>query len=275
LPIRVHNQANLVPGGRAFDRIAGEYDDVFTRSCVGRAQRRLVHRELDAAFRPGSRILDINCGTGEDALHMSARGIDVLACDASPAMIDVCREKQARAGCTLPAAFLVCANESLDTLAEIGPFDGALSNFGGLNCTSDLSEVGRILAALVRPGGAVFLCVMSRVCAWEIAWHVLTAQWRKAFRRLPSEPTATIGGLTIRLYYSSVRQIAAAWAPWFRLEHCRGVGLFVPPSWLEPVFRNRPRTLRFLEWLDSHFGAWPVLRNFADHTLLRFEREGQ
>jgi ubiquinone/menaquinone biosynthesis C-methylase UbiE len=275
LSLELSNMSNAVPAGAAFDRIAVQYDDIFTNSSIGRAQRALVYRELEPVFHPGSRILELNCGTGEDALHFGARGVEVLACDASSAMIDVCREKMAAAGSALPVAFLVCTNENLDTIAELGPFDGALSNFGGLNCIADLSAVGRQLASVIRPGGTAFLCVMGRVCAWDIVWHVLRGQWGKAFRRLRSSgTTATVGGLTIRVHYPSVRQISRALAPWFRIESCRGIGIFVPPSWMEPFLRNRPRTLRVLEWLDRLLGG-SALAGIADHVLLRFAREMQ
>ncbi len=270
------NTANLVPAGTAFDRVAAQYDEIFTHSAVGKAQRQLVHRELRPILVRGSRILDLNCGTGEDALNFGAQGVEVLACDASPAMIDVCRRKLQAAGAALPVEFLACANENLADLIGFGPFDGALSNFGGLNCTADLGAVSRQLAPLVRPGGALFICIMGRVCAWEISWYVLTSRWGTAFRRLrPSGATATIGGLRLRVSYPSVRQVAHACAPWFRIKACRGIGVFLPPSWLEPFFRNRPRTLRFLQWLDWRLGALPLVRGLGDHVLLRFVREEQ
>ena len=268
--------AETVPGGVAFDRIAAQYDEVFTHSAIGRAQRELVHRELQPVFVRGSRILDLNCGTGEDALHFGAQGVEVLACDASPAMIDVCCRKLALAGAALPVKFLVCPNESLGNLSGFAPFDGALSNFGGLNCTADLAAVSRMMTPLIQPGGALFICIMGRVCAWEIAWYALRGQWEKALRRLDSSGSvATIGGLGIRVHFPSVRQIADAFAPSFRLKAWRGIGVALPPSWLEPFFHNRPRTLRCLQWIDCHLGARPLLRGLADHVLLHFVREEQ
>lgn len=275
MSIELFMTTSVVPAGDAFDRVATEYDEIFTNSSIGRVQRGLVHRELQTVFAPGNRIFEINCGTGEDALHFGAQGVDVIACDASPAMIDVCRHKVAAAGKPFRVAFLVCANENLDKLAEFGPFDGALSNFGGLNCTSDLSHVGRQLASLIRPGGTVFLCIMGRVCAWEIVRYILAGEWRKAFRRLrPSGTIANIGGLGIRVHYPSIRQVARALAPWFRVEDCRGIGIFVPPSSMEPFFQSRPGMLSFLEWLDR-FAGGTALAGVADHVLLRFEREAQ
>ena len=76
-----------------FDRIAADYDALWTTTPIGRAQRNLVWREMDALFHPGERILDIGCGTGEDAAHFAARGVQVYATDASPAMVQVARAR--------------------------------------------------------------------------------------------------------------------------------------------------------------------------------------
>jgi ubiquinone/menaquinone biosynthesis C-methylase UbiE len=59
--------------GLAFDALAGEYDKMFTTSLIGRAQREAVWDVLDRTFFPGEKILELNCGTGEDALHLARR----------------------------------------------------------------------------------------------------------------------------------------------------------------------------------------------------------
>ena len=61
----------------AFDAIARRYDQVWTESPAGRAQRDLVWREWDPVFSPNDRILDIGCGTGVDAAHYASRGVIV------------------------------------------------------------------------------------------------------------------------------------------------------------------------------------------------------
>jgi SAM-dependent methyltransferase len=79
----------------AFDPVAARYDQVWTESPAGRAQRDLVWREWDRVFGPGDRILDIGCGTGVDAAHYMSRGVIVGVVDASLEMI---RIAQARGG---------------------------------------------------------------------------------------------------------------------------------------------------------------------------------
>src|SRR5271165_6783532 len=78
-----------VTAAEAFDRIAGAYDDVFTRSAIGQAQREQVWRRMLQAFAVGERILELNCGTGEDARFLGARGRKIVACDASAEMIAI------------------------------------------------------------------------------------------------------------------------------------------------------------------------------------------
>src|SRR5215468_11477804 len=117
----------------AFDQAAHTYDELFTNTAIGRAQRKQVWPRLLGAFPPGSRVLELNCGTGEDARFLARQGRNVLACDGSAAMIEVARrrEHEARLG-TLE--FRQLANEELGNLSFAAPFDGAFSNFSGLNC---------------------------------------------------------------------------------------------------------------------------------------------
>jgi ubiquinone/menaquinone biosynthesis C-methylase UbiE len=260
----------------SFDTIAGEYDRIFTYSLLGKAQRSLIHAVLRKHFRVGQRILELNCGTGEDALYLASQGLGVVACDISERMIDVALQKAAISRLNAWITFAVCANEHLDALESHAPFDGALSNFGGLNCSEDLTRVSRALSNLIRPGGEVFLCLLGRFCAWEIVWHAVHWRWGKAFRRMKAGGTeASIGGAMLRVHYPSVREVRRAFAPDFRLRSWRGIGVVLPPSWMEHVFYGHPSLVNRLTQIDRWLGAVPVLRGAADHILFRFVREGK
>src|SRR5579883_1611474 len=102
--------------GMAFDAIAREYDRIFTHSLLGRAQRSLVHEALQGHFRAGQYVLDLNCGTGEDALHLASQGMSVVACDASRGMIEAAQKKAAGHVSAQEIEFAVCANENLNRL---------------------------------------------------------------------------------------------------------------------------------------------------------------
>jgi ubiquinone/menaquinone biosynthesis C-methylase UbiE len=264
--------ADFSTAAAAFDRVAGSYDDLFTRTAIGQAQRKQVWERLLRTFAPGERILEMNCGTGEDARFLAQHGRRIVACDASSKMIEVAIASTKGGTNGELITFLQIANEDLEALPRQQPFDGAYSNFSGLNCVADLQPVAHNLASLVKPGGRVLLCLWSRVCAWEIAWYLLHGQTRKAFRRLPGKATARLGELTISLSYPTVPGVKRAFAPWFSLERRSAIGLFVPPSYVEEWAGKHEATLGHLVQMDSLLARWPVLRGVGDHVLLEFTR---
>jgi ubiquinone/menaquinone biosynthesis C-methylase UbiE len=260
-----------------FDAVAATYDEVFTRSQIGLAQRAAVLRELDRVFRPGQRILEINCGTGVDALYLARRRVSVLACDASARMIEIARRRTTDTDLQLRPEFRVLPTEEINTLTETegeAAFDGALSNFAGLNCVEDLSPVARSLAMLLKPGATLLACVFGRVCGWEILWYLGQGRPKKAFRRLRlGGDTAHLAeGVAVRVRYPSVRKLARLFSPHFLLRDWKGVGVAVPPTYMKSVSRRFPMVLRALTGADRWLGVCPVLRGMADHVLVRFER---
>jgi SAM-dependent methyltransferase len=240
---------------RSFDRLAASYDELWTTTPIGRAQRDLVWREIDPLFQSGDRILDIGCGTGEDAAHFTARGVTVHAFDPAPAMVEVA---QKRGGFT---ASVLRAEE----IAEAGGmYHGAISNFGALNCVDDLRGVARDLAALVPQGSPVAICVMGRFCVWETLYYAARFQFRKAFRRLSGMARADF-----TVYYPTVAQLSEAFAPGFQLQRWSGIGLFVPPSYVSLP----DRLVGWLNKIDFAVARLPFLRALADHRLLIFVRK--
>ena len=255
----------------AFDSVADSYDEVFTHSAIGQAQRRKVWAKLLAAFPRGSRILELNCGTGEDARYLVQRGRSVVACDASHSMIQVAK-RLSSPGSSANLEFINLANEDLGFTLSRKLFDGAFSNFSGLNCLADLRPFASNLAALVKPGGPVLLCLWSRVCVAEFFWYLFHGQLRKACRRFSGKATAKIGAVTIPVTYPTISSVRRAFSPWFQLRSRSAVGLFVPPSYVERWMSKHPKILARLEQLDRVMAEWPICRDAGDHVLLELVR---
>lgn len=258
----------------AFDAIAQEYDSQFTDSMIGRAQRRSVWAEMDRHFRSGQRVLEINCGTGVDALHLAARGLWVTACDASPEMVRVAHRRREASPWRAHVDLHVLSIEQISQLDGEGPFDGVLSNFAGLNCVQDLPNVAEALARLVRPGGRAVLGVFGAICLWEVVWFILRGEGRKAIRRFKrSGNLANLGpDHDVWVRYPSVASLRRDFAPHFHLLGWKGVGVAVPPTYVEPWAAHFPHWLEFAAALDIVLGKCPGARALADHIVLVFER---
>jgi ubiquinone/menaquinone biosynthesis C-methylase UbiE len=184
-----------------FQEIAPRYAALWSDTARGRAQREQVWGEVDKLFQPGDRILDLGCGTGDDAAHLMSRGVEVLGIDSAPGMVEIARRRGVDAR--------EMAIEELTPLQ--GEFDGAISNFGALNCVANLSEVSTELARLVRPEGKVALCVMSRFC-WS-DWRHLWQRW-----------TGHAGWRGVDIYYRGAGSMARTFAPHFECERHVSIG---------------------------------------------------
>ncbi len=155
------------PAVRAFDALAPSFDAAFAGWRSVAAQRRAVRRELLAAFPPGSRLLELGGGTGEDALFLAREGRSVHVTDGAPAMIERTRAKARTAALDGLVTAERVALEEFDVwaadVAGDGPaaFDGAFSNFASLNCVVDHGSVARGLARVLPRGARALLVVFG------------------------------------------------------------------------------------------------------------------
>ena len=256
----------------AFDAIAPHFDERYGAWRSVAAQRAAVRRHLLAAFPPGSRVLELAAGTGEDAVFLGSNGRAVAATDGSPAMVTRARAKAEAAGLADRIDVKELLLEDIDThLVAADRFDGAYSNFAGLNCVEDLGPVARGLARVLPVGAPALLVLFGPLPPGEVVVQLLRGDVRGAFRRLRrGRVHARLGGRSFDVWYHRPRAVRRAFAPWFRLEQVRGIGIFVPPSAAEPMISRVPRLLRVLEVMDRVTSA--PLALLGDHVLYRFRR---
>ena len=130
------------------------------------------------------------------------------------------------------------------------------------------------LAVLLRPGATALLCWMGPSCLWEIAWYFAQGKPRKALRRFHRDGvTAQVAqGARVWVRYPTVRELARTFAPDFRLKSVRGIGVAVPPSYVEAWANRLPFLFALSVQADGLLGHCPGIRVLADHVLLEFRR---
>ena len=261
----------------SFDAVAASYDATFTDTALGRVLRDAVWERLAASFSRGQRILEFACGTGEDAVQLARRGVAVLATDASAEMVEVARRKAQMAAVEdlvrvehMSMERLYGGRNVLDRqFAEGGLFDGALSNFGGLNCIGDLPAFAHGLAASLRSGAAAVLCVMGPCVPWEWAWFLARLQPRAAFRRMRRGGCEWRG---LRIAYPTPGAVRKAFGPCFRQTRLSALGALLPPTYAGAWGERHPRTLARLNAMERAIDTTPPLPWLSDHYLLELER---
>jgi 2-polyprenyl-3-methyl-5-hydroxy-6-metoxy-1,4-benzoquinol methylase len=254
---------------RAFSKQSLHYDVDDFSNVILKAWREQVYNHTNQFLNRTDRILELNAGTGIDALHFSQQGHSVLATDLSNGMI---QQIQTKIGLHNLQQHLSCLQLSYDQLDKLvgQKFDYVFSNFGGLNCIDDLSKVTRHLPTILNHNAHVTWVIMPKVSLWE-SLGILKGHGPKSFRRLKKGGTiAHLEGEYFPTYYHSLSDIKKAFGKSFRLIKAEGLGVFSPPPHSNIAVKN-PALYSFLKKADGVVRNNFPFNRWADHIIVTFE----
>jgi SAM-dependent methyltransferase len=255
----------------AFDRLAPSYDALVSGDLF-RHQRAQTHAAFRRWIRPGCRVLEIGCGTGFDTLFLAGLGARIVACDPSEEMLARTRRRLDGAGMSDRVGLLSCGLQELPqflaALDRAEGFDAIVSNFGALNCAASLAPLAVVGRSHLRPGGSVAVGLIGRSCLWESIYFTLRGERAKAARRRAANVSLAVAGVDVPTFYHRQSDVAAALGYGFSLVGTIGVGVIVPPPYLEPRWQRLPRAIRRgVAAIDRLTAGWPVFNQLGDHTL--------
>ncbi len=253
-----------------FDSLAPTYDTDFTHSIIGAHLRDRVHSRLLEVWEADDHILELGCGTGEDAHFLGTQGIHVTATDASPIMLNIAQEKNKHVNHVRTQQLDLSHLPDIEFSTQ---YDGVLSNFGALNCISDWKPLAEWLSTRVKSGGTLTFAIMSPYCIWETLWHGLHLDSKTATRRWKSSTSFTPDADThLNISYPTIRRITQDFAPHFKRTRLQPLGIFLPPSDIYPVIEKRRKLLKLLTQADDTLSTVSQLALFADHYWIELER---
>jgi ubiquinone/menaquinone biosynthesis C-methylase UbiE len=234
-------------------------DEIYSPNLIIQYKRKRVREHVDKYLQPNSNILELNAGTGEDAVYFAIQGHHVHATDIAENMQQTLKKKVSDRGLEDKVSTEICSFNDLEMLNNKGPYDLIFSNFAGLNCTGELNEVLQSFSTLLKPGGLVTLVIMPRFCLWETLLF-LKGDFKIAFRRLKSKNgiPAHIEGIHFTCWYYSPSFIAACLRNEFKVEGVEGLCTLVPPSYFESFPLKYPRLYSWLQRAEDNLkNKWP------------------
>jgi len=227
-------------------------------------------REHVGLFIEGKeRMLEINAGTGLDAVYFAGQGVKVHATDISHQMIEKIQSKIEEFGLEDSLTCQQCSFTDLHKIHQ-AKFDYIFSNFGGLNCIHDLEQVTRFFPDYLNPGGFVTLVIMPPVCPWELI-TLFKGNFSHAFRRFQKQGLANLEGEIFPVYYHSFHKILRSFPIGFNVQKVEGLGALIPPPDKKDFPERHPDWYRILKKLDGSFRNFFPFNRWADHFILTFQ----
>ena len=251
----------------AFSRKSEEYDLFGSDHPNLIRLRHKVYQHTLRFLQPGDRILEINSGTGLDAVYFASLGYSIHAIDIAEGMLAHLQEKIEHYQLVDQ---ITVENRSFTELNHVSgrPYSYIFSNFGGLNCIEDLSEVTDKLPAVLSPGGKITWVIMPKVCLWELAL-VFKGEIKRAFRRLrPQGTLANVEGVRFMTYYFNPHQAVQSLGPDFQILRLEGLSVFTPPADRKNFARRYPRLFRFLAGIDDALSPLTPFNRWGDFYIL-------
>lgn len=259
-----------------FDAVASQYDKEFTYTAIGKYQRNTVWEYLEKNLAENLNVLELSCGTGEDAIHLAQNGHQVIATDIAEAMVKLTQKKAKTHNLENKIKAVKSSAQEIESLSFDNDFDLVFSNFGGLNClnSKELSTLSENMNAIMKPNASFIAVMMSDFCLWETAYFLAKRKVNEAFRRRKKEGVmANVGSEKIKTYYYSPANFYKFFQSDFEWVKSVAVGAAIPPSYLEPFFQKRPKYLEILNKIERKINYWKPMAAISDHYLIHLKKK--
>lgn len=264
----------------AFDHIAHNYDNAFTHTPVGKAQRSLVWKYFEKiqASKSKLKILELNCGTGEDAIWLAKKGHQVWATDMSEMMVNLTKDKVVQSNFREEVVVQMADIKKINEVFQNAEFDLVFSNFGGFNCLSPQEMIFFFesqLPQLLHVNGKFIGVIMTRFSLFESAYFLIKLRLKDVFRRLPKKgiEAKLNSNIGVKTWYYLPSDIQKILPKNLKITHQQAIGFFLPPSYLNSFFVNRPMLLKYLEKLEQRAIKIPFFANMSDHFLIEITKD--
>jgi ubiquinone/menaquinone biosynthesis C-methylase UbiE len=265
---------NQLQASEAFSKQAPVFDQLYGSNSIIAYKRKRVRDHILKYISTGRSMLELNCGTGDDALFFAKKGFRIHATDISEEMLSILNQKLNTSDLEKNISSENCSFTELETLHNRGPFDVVYSNFGGLNCTGALDKVLHELNPLVKHGGIITLVIISKFCLWETLL-LFKGKFKTAFRRFFSKHgrKAHIEGHYFKCWYYAPSFIKNVLKKDFDLLNIEGLCTIVPPSYIENFAEKYPRLFSFLKRKeDSLKSRWPW-KYIGDYFIVSLKKK--
>lgn len=253
-----------------FSSIYEEYEILSKDNYCDIYRRNTIRNHIELFLNPKDTILEINSGSGIDAVYFAKKGYPILATDiADSAEIYISKKISEQSLNNLE--FQKCSFLDLKSIRH-KKFNHIFSNYGGLNCTNNLEQVFNQFDELLAPKGFVTLVIMPKYYPWEMMTFLKGN--KNAFRRWNKNGVlANIKNHFVQTFYHSPKKIKKAMGEKFISVSTKNIGTFYPSSHFSSLQVHK-KTINFLmrfdTWVNNKF---IVPKGIGDYFIITFQKK--
>jgi len=260
-----------------FDELAGTYDETFTDRLPGLWLRAMVLERVTHLLPNSAKILEVGCGTGEDAIYFAGLGHEVIATDISNGMLQQISLKLAEVSPEvrerIQTSTLDAADPESADLTSDRNLDLVFSNFGALNCVADLGPLFEYAGERLKPGGHLAITLMGRFCLWETLGFALRGDFRRATRRWSGSSQFSASGVVQDIWYPSIGATKRMMPRNLQVIEVYGIGALIPSTNFFGLCERWPSFFRRLSRVDNAVASWWPISRLSDHFLIVLRKE--
>ncbi len=268
------NHINEQQAALAFSKQSVVFDQQYEKNTIIQYKRDRVRQHLSSVLPHSAFILELNAGTGEDAIWLAQQGHRIHATDIATGMQEMLSKKVKLAEVDDKVTNEIRSFTDLNNLQQKGPYDFIFSNFAGLNCTGEMKKVIDSFSSLLKDSGMVTLVLLPKFCLWEFAL-MLKGRFKTATRRFFASDgrKARVEGEYFKCWYYNPSEIIKYSKKEFDVINIEGLCTFVPPSYIEHFAEKHPKLhSRLARYEEKWKSSWPW-RGIGDYYIITLKKK--
>ena len=254
---------------KVFSEAAKIYDKKILSNFINVNIRSSEMQTLLKYSKNGNSILEIGCGTGEEASKFILKtGNKVTCLEISGGMIDFAKSKMEKLGVLDK---FTAVNGAACEIKSIGhSFDLIYSLNGAFNTEPRIRETADGIYDTLKDNGILIFSIRNRKCLGEIVLYSILGRDEKVKDRIAEETYVEVVGNRVMSKYYSPDEILSIFEK-FKLVEKKGLAITLPPYLAEKVPSNIFR--RVLTFLETFLSSIPIFSSFGDEVMYVFKKK--
>ena len=254
------------------DRIFSEasiiYDKKILSNFINVNIRSLEMSTLLKHSKRGMKVLEIGCGTGEEAARFVLEtGNEITCLEISSGMINFARNKMEKLGI---ADKFTSVKRPASEIGLVGDsFDLIYSFNGALNTEPRIRETANGIYHSLKDGGVLIFSIRNRRCLGESILYSILGKNERIKDRARETTYVEVVGKKVKSQYYSPGEILSIFER-FKLIQKKGLAIIFPPYLAEKIPSNFAK--RFLTFLEKVLSSLPFFSSLGDEVIYVFRK---